>query len=167
MAVMVLSLSACSQNNAQTVYSNSVDVPLLGWTSADTLFYNITVTEPATIKSPIAIRHDYQMNVDIRCSSSYPLSSIDYHLLLQKMDTTGGYNRPVANLLRQEITTVVRDTTGTPLGDTWGSLITLQTTRPDLSVRFDSAGLYRILLIPELGELREVPGIASVCISLK
>lgn len=169
MAAMVLTLtglSGCNQNNALTAYNNSVDVPLMGWTSADTLFYHITVTDPATIKTPIAISRDYQLNIGFRYSSAYPLSCVAYHLLLQKTDTTGGYEHPTVNLLRQDMTTMVRDSIGTPLGDTWGSLISLETRQPDLTIRFDSAGTYRFLLIPDLGELSALPGVASASIRL-
>ena len=165
MALILINLSACSQSRQHTVYNTSVDVPLDGWASTDTLFYHLTVSDSATIKYPIGLHQDYQLRVSIRYASHFPLLSVPMLLTLQQTDTTGGYERPVRNLMRQQLQPMVRDTLGLPLGNTWGSLISMEEAT-DLTVRFDTSGCYRILLTPQFGYQRSLPGIASIGLQL-
>lgn len=167
MALILINLSACSKNNELTAYDTSVDVPLQGWTSADTLFYSITVTETTTIKNPVAKGHDYHMNLSLRYSSSLPLTHLPFLLTLQQTDTTGGYIHPIRNIMKQELSLPVRDTAGIPLGDNWGSLYTISTPVSSPTIRFDTAGTYRFMIIPAIGDLPELPGVASIGIELR
>lgn len=166
MALILINLSACSKNDELTVYDTSVDVPLQGWTSADTLFYSITVTETTTIKNPVAKGHDYHMNLSLRYSSSLPLTHLPFLLTLQQTDTTGGYIHPIRNIMKQEFSLPVRDTAGIPLGDNWGSLYTISTPISSPTIRFDTAGTYRFMIIPNLGDQKSLPGVASIGIFL-
>lgn len=167
MALILTSLNACSQNEGLTVYNKSVDVHLEGWAPTDTLFYNITVTEPASIKYPIVTQRDYRMNMSVRFSTSLKLTHLPFLLTLQQTDTIGGYEHPIRNIFRQELSLEVRDTTGIPLGESWGSLYSVETTSPSPTIRFDTAGTYRLMIIPTIGNLKSLPGVASIGIQLE
>lgn len=168
MALIQINLSACSsQNDARTVYDTSVDVPLQGWTSTDTLFYSIVITDPTTIKKPVAVDHDYQMNISLRYSTSLRLTHLPFQLTLQQTDTLGGYEHPIRNIFRQDLSLEVRDADGVPLGDSWGSLYSIETPISSPTIRFDSTGTYRFMILPTLGDLKSLPGVASIGIQLK
>ncbi len=168
MAIALTGLSACSSPNEPhtAVYDYSVDVPQSGWTSADTLFYDLLLTQPATIKNPIVPRRTYQLSMSVRFDASFPFTALPLQLLVQQTDTMGGYLHPVRNLLRRDLAPQLRDSLGQPIGHTWGSLITQSIPLPDLTLRFDSAGTYRLLITPQTGSHRSIPGIASVGVRL-
>lgn len=167
MALIQISLSACSQNDARTVYDTSVDVPLQGWTSTDTLFYSIVITDSPSIKYPIATHQDYQMNISIRYAATFGLTHVPFQLTLQQTDTLGGYEHPIRNIFRQDLSLEVRDAEGVPLGDNWGSLYTISTPISSPTIRFDSAGTYRFMILPNLGDQKSLPGVASIGIEMR
>lgn len=166
MLLILTSISACSRNESQTVYDSSVDVHLNGWVSTDTLFYNIVVTDPPSIKNPIVVGQHYQLSISLRYSADFPLTQVPFLLQMQQTDTVGGYTRPVRNIFRELLSPAVRDSMGLPLGDTWGSLISRQEQQTGLQVHFDTAGTYRFLIIPELGDQPSLPGLASIGLRL-
>lgn len=167
-ATALTSLSSCSSPNEPhtAVYDYSVDVLQSGWTSADTLFYDLQLTDPATIKNPIVPRRTYQLSMSVRFDATFPFTTLPMHMLVQQTDTAGGYLHPIRNLLRRDLAPLMRDSIGQPIGHSWGSLVTQTIPLPDLTLRFDSAGTYRILITPHTGSHRSIPGIASVGVRL-
>lgn len=169
MAIMTLilaSTSACNSNEPQTVYDNSVDVHLSGWASTDTLFYDIVVTDPPSIKNPIVVGKVYQLSISLRHTAEFPLNQVPFLLQMQQTDTIGGYVHPTRNILKEHFSPYVRDSIGLPLGDTWGSLIARQEHKTGVHIHFDTTGTYRFLIIPEIGDLPSLPGLASIGLRL-
>ncbi len=160
--------NACSvkEEGTDPVYNKIVNVPLLGWKQNDTLFYPVHVTEPTTIRTPIVKGHPYQMGYSIRMSSEYHFTRVPMQLIIQQTDTAGGHEFIVRNILRQNIAPAVRDTLGQPLGPTWGSLIDYQNYIDGITVRFDSVGTYRMMLIPETQGLSSFIGLSAIGITL-
>lgn len=167
MGIILTSQTACRPSEVNAVFDNSVDVRLDGWASTDTLFYPFAVTDPATVTTPVLLHHPYRMKLSVRHSSDYPLLNVPFLLLLQQTDTSGGYLHPIKNLLHLDLAPEVRDTTGMPQGTCWGSLYTTESTVPGHTFRFDSAGFYRFLVIPQIGSQQKIPGIASIGIRLE
>lgn len=164
---ILTSLSACNlSDSGRTVYDISVDVPLSGWASTDTLFYSVCVDDVASLRHPIERGVDYQLSVSVRHVSRYPFMSIPFTLIQQQTDTTQGFEHPVRNILHQSVAPVIRDSLGHQLGASWGSFITVNVPVPDVSIRFDSAGTYRFLVIPDLGTLTSVTGLSALGLRL-
>jgi len=160
--------SACqsSEDGTEPVYSEVVNVPLLGWDANDTLFYPVHVTNPTTIRTPIVQGLTYQVGYNIRMSADYRFTRVPMQFIIQQTDTSGGHEYIVRNVLRQNIAPAVRDTLGHPLGPTWGSLIDYENYIESLTIRFDSLGTYRMMLIPETQGLSSFTGISAIGISL-
>lgn len=100
-------------------------------------------------------------------TSDYPFTTVPMTLIIQQTDTTAqGGERVKRNFLRQHIEPAVRTPEGRPLGSSWGSLIQHEVQLDSLSLRFDSAGHYRMLLIPAIQGEVTLRGITSVGLSL-
>lgn len=158
------SLTACSSSQEPTPdYNTVVDIPILGWSASDTLFFPIQVTSPATIRTPLQVGLPYHVNYSIRMTAGFELDRVPMHLILQQTDTAeGGHTRIIRNVLRQDIAPAVRDSLGKPLGNTWGSLIDYESPLNEVSLKFDSAGTYRLMLIPETGSLNSFSGLSAM-----
>lgn len=172
MAVLLISLTACSNPSNQLLstdadYNTTCDVNITGWGETDSLIFPLVVTTPATIRTPIQLERNYRLCYGIRITSQYPYTTVPMQLSLQQTDTqTDGQEHVIRNLVRTDIHPAVRDSLGKPLGSTWGSLIDYEALIPDLSLRFDSAGTYRIILTPHTDGAAPLKGISSVGISL-
>lgn len=166
--VAAISLTACSTPNSdhesQTVDYNTVcDVDIDGWHEADSLIFPVLLTTPATLRQPLQVGLPYNLRYSIRITPRYPYTTVPMQLTLQQTDTVaGGHLHVVRNILRQEVNPAVRDTLGRPLGGTWGSLIDYEAPLPDISLRFDTAGTYRLILTPLTAGNTPLSGIASV-----
>lgn len=165
----MLSLSACAPSSPEPTagevhYSLSADVDLHGWAATDTLFYPIAVCEPRDVRTPLVPQHTYRSACCIRTDASCRLTHIPMQLVLQQVDDQGAVLR---NVLRTEIAPQVRDDRGYMLGESWGSLYQYECDLPDLTLRFDSLGTYRLLLNPAIGSQAALEGIASIGLSLK
>lgn len=167
--LLMLSLNACSNESGDKSlgFDFSVDVPSRGWTAQDTLFYPIHITEQPEVRTPLLRDVDYDVFASIRMSSAYKFCNVPMTMLLQQTDTTGGMTHVVRNLLRQEISPIVRNDEGRELGANWGSLTQHEVQLDSISMRFDSIGTYRILLIPTTQEINALDGIFSVGLSLR
>lgn len=168
MAVAALMVSACQNNTDGTEpdYNVVIDVPMLGWKVADTLFFPIQITSPSTIRTPLLQGIPYQLGYSIRMSADYRYARVPMHLIIQQTDTTGGHEHIVRNVLRQHIAPAVRDTLGHPLGPSWGSLIDYDNYINDLTIRFDSVGSYRIMLIPDTRDASGFVGLSAIGLTL-
>lgn len=168
--IITINLSACSSqsNDAHTVvYNTSVDVPLHHWTSADTLFFPLTVTEEPNLKLPICTNKDYHLRLSFRHAIDFPLTAIPSLFCMQQTDTVQGQSRVTRRVFQQTISPKVRDEKGQPLGTGWGSLYEYQQDMPEITVRFDQPGNYRFLFIPSFrGVTDGISGMASVGIEL-
>lgn len=173
MVVAAISLTACSSPNPDVAspigFNSSCDVDLKGWNPTDSLVFPILVTNPPTLRNPIHAGQCYSMLCNIRIAPEYPYTTVPMHLIVQQTDTlSGGHQHVVRNLLRQEINPAVRDSLGHPLGATWGSLIDYEAPLSgDISLKFDSAGTYRMILIPLTPDQSSLSGISSVGLTLK
>lgn len=160
--------SACNvrSDGTEPVYYEVVNVPLLGWTPNDTLFFPVHVTNPTTIRTPIEQGRPYQMGYSIRMSADYHFTRVPMQFIIQQTDTIEGHEYIVRNILRQNIAPAVRDTLGKPLGPTWGSLIDYDNYIDGITIRFDSVGTYRMMLIPETQGLSSFIGLSAIGITL-
>lgn len=149
------------------VYNTSVDVPLFHWTSADTLFYPISVAEESNIKHPIRTSTDYHVRLSVRHSSRFPLTHLPALICLQQTDTVLGHYILAKRLMQKPISPQIRNDQGQPLGSGWGSLYEYQQMLPDISVRFSKPGTYRLLIIPRFDGAEDgIDGMASVGLEL-
>lgn len=170
--VMASSLTACSSLSSEASgrephYNTVNDVPILGWTETDTLLYPVLLTTPPTLRTPLVSGRSYDVYCSVRMTPGYAYQNVPMQLIVQQTDTVGtGYEHVVYNMLRQDIDVLVRDSLSRPLGTTWGSLIDYEARVPNLTLRFDSAGTYRMMLIPHLDRQTPLQGIASVGIAL-
>ena len=164
----MLAASACQSSAEPTdpAYSAVADVPLLGWKAADTLFFPVVITSPVTIRTPLVQGQPYLMGYTIRMSARYPLTRVPMQFVIQQTDTTGGHEHIVRNVLREHIAPAVRDTLGRPLGPSWGSLIDYDGFIDGLTIRFDSLGTYRMMLIPDTKDANGFPGLSAIGITL-
>lgn len=168
MAVVALMVSACQSNTDATEpdYNLVIDVPMFGWKVADTLFFPIQITSPSTIRTPILQGMPYQLGYSIRMSADYRFTRVPMQLIVQQTDTTGGHEHIVRNVLRQHIAPAVRDTLGHPLGPSWGSLIDYDNYINNLTIRFDSVGTYRMILIPDTRDVSGLVGLSAIGLTL-
>lgn len=168
--VALTSLSACSlpthDSGSVTDYNHVADVTLSGWTESDTLFFPIEVTNPTHIRTPLQIGTTYRLGCSIRMASSYALNDVPMLLVVQQTDTVSGHTRIVRNLMREEIAPQVRDAEGRPMGNTWGSLIDYESRLDQLTIRFDTAGTYRMLLTPRTGPTSSFSGLSAIGLQL-
>lgn len=166
--IATISLSACQSNNSHAVvYNTSVDVPLYHWTSADTLFYPLAIAEEPNAKQPIQLNKDYHVRLNLRHNLDFPLTSIPANFCLQQTDTVQGQTRISRRIMLTRIEPKVRDDRGLPLGDGWGSLYEYQQPLDNLTIRFDKAGTYRFIIIPDFrGAADGLNGMASIGIEL-
>lgn len=168
--ITTISLSACSNqnNDAHTVvYNTSVDVPLFHWTSTDTLFFPLVVTDEPNLKLPIRTNQEYHLRLSFRHAIDYPLTEIPSLLCLQQTDTVQGQNRVSRRIFQQNISPKLRDEKGQPLGTGWGSLYEYQQDATNITVKFDQPGSYRFLFIPSFHGITDgINGMASVGIEL-
>ena len=150
-------------------YDYAVDVPASGWTSQDTLFFPFILTEEPQVRTPLAVGHTYHTDYHVRTTSDFSLTNIPVTIILQQVDTlaTGQTSHVVRNLLRREASLSVRDDEGRSLGETWGSLYQYEAAIDSLTLRFDAAGYYRMLLIPATADAANFAGIQSIGIALK
>lgn len=165
----MVSLSACSSNDAgpRTDYDKALNVPIMGWAGGDTLLYTLHVTQPATLQHPLQVGIPYHMRCSIRMTSGFGLTHVPLQLSVQQTDTVaGGHTHVVRNLLRCDVAPQVRDSLGRPLGATWGSLITHEQMLDDISLRFDSAGTYRIIVTPQAEGAQSFYGLSAIGLSL-
>lgn len=166
--VAAISLTACSNHSSddaspETDYNTVCDVDINGWNENDSLIYPIIVTSPASIRYPLQVGLPYTMRYGIRITTRYPYTSVPMMLVVQQTDTVeGGHEHVVRNILRQEINPAVRDSLGHPLGGSWGSFIDYEAPLPDIALRFDTVGTYRMMLTPLTGNGAQLQGIASV-----
>ncbi len=168
LTLTIIMASACKGNEDGTepIYCRVVNVPLREWSASDTLFFPVQVTYPTTLRTPIVQGLTYQVRYNIRMSANYKFTRVPMQFIVQQTDTTGGHEHIVRNVLRQNIAPAVRDTLGHPLGPSWGSLIDYENVIDGLTLRFDSLGTYRMMLIPETKGLSGFDGISAVGISL-
>lgn len=169
-ALLAINFLSCNTNGGQTAkvsYDHSVDVPSREWRAQDTLFFPITISDEPEVRTSIIRGTDYPVWCSIRMTSDYPFTTVPMTLIIQQTDTTAqGGERVKRNYLRQHIEPVVRTPEGRPLGSSWGSLIQHEVRLDSLSLRFDSVGHYRMLLIPAVQGEVTLCGIASVGLSL-
>lgn len=168
MAMTMLSLTACAPSSPEPAagevhYDLSADVDLQGWAATDTLFYPITISAVRDVRTPLVAQHAYRSACCIRTDASCRLTHIPMQLVLQQVDEQGAVLR---NVLRTEIAAPVRDDRGYMLGESWGSLYQYECDLPDLTLRFDSVGTYRLLLNPAIGSQAVIEGVASIGVSL-
>lgn len=179
LGLLTLSLSSCTQrqdaSTHPTDYDYSCDVPLSGWRSQDTLFYPITVCDAPERRHPLLLGTTYDVWCSVRMAASYPYDGIPMTLIVQQLKevehhadslTTYTTLEVSRNLLRQDIHTEVRTATGQPIGDTWGSLISCEAPVEDLSLRFDSAGSYRLLILPKTPSGLSLSGLSAIGLTL-
>ncbi|MBO4754593.1 MAG: hypothetical protein J5543_08360 [Bacteroidales bacterium] len=168
MAMAALMMSACQSHEDGTdpAYNVIVDVNMLGWNAGDTLFFPIHVTNPSTIRDPIVQGIPYQVGYSIRMSADYRFTRVPMQLIVQQTDTTGGHEHIVRNVMREHIAPAVRDTLGHPLGPSWGSLIDYDNYIENLIISFDSTGTYRMMLIPDLRNVKSFVGLSAIGITL-
>lgn len=160
---------ACSDTaDSERAYDYAVDVPSTGWTSADTLFYPFTITDPPQVRTPLVAGTSYHATYHVRTAAQFGLTHLPVSIILQQVDTLGAgeTSHVVRNVLRHETSLPVRDEQGRPLGDSWGSLYQYEAPIDSLTLRFDAAGYYRMLLIPSTGNTAAFTGIHSIGISL-
>lgn len=168
-----LNLTSCvseADQEAQTVYDHSCDVSTHGWTSQDTLFYPVLITEMPELRTPIKYGRQCDLWCNIRTEADFPYTNIPMTLIVQQTDTTGsgnGTSHVIRNLLRHDLTLTVCNEDGRHLGDSWGSLVQLETKLDGLTVCFDTTGTYRMLLIPNLHNKVSLPGITSIGLTLR
>lgn len=169
---LTVSLSACTSSPTDaelTDYDLSVDVPCQRWTSTDTLFFPIDVTDAPLHRTPLLREASYRVRCNIRISADCKLTNVPMNLLLQQTDTLGSPDRlpqVTRNLLRSVVCPAVRNADGRELGSTWGSLIQHEVPIDSLTMKFDSAGTYRILLIPAIEGPQGIEGVHSVGLAL-
>lgn len=174
MAVAMLSLAACSHPDPHALtadeadYSAVCDVALKGWGTADSLIFAVQVTPEPTLRTPLHVGRDYDVYYSVRIAPQYRFTTVPMQFIVQQLDTLqGGHQHVVHNLLRQVVNPAVRDSLGRPLGPTWGSFIDYEAPLPeDVTVRFDSAGTYRMVLTPLLPDQTVLRHVASVGLSL-
>jgi hypothetical protein len=106
------------------------------------------------------------MGYSIRMSADYHFTRVPMQFIIQQTDTIEGHEYIVRNILRQNIAPAVRDTLGKPLGPTWGSLIDYDNYIDGITIRFDSVGTYRMMLIPETQGLSSFIGLSAIGITL-
>ena len=174
--LLMAGLTACSSDEGDATeeasigYDHSADVPMLGWSFSDTLFFPLTVLAEPELRSPIVIGADYSLWCSVRHDASYSYQQLPLTFVVQQTDTTGtlnGTSRVVRNMLRRQMTLPIRRPDGHPLGTSWGSLIQYETEADSLTLRFDSAGTYRMLLIPDVPASQPLKGVASVGLTLR
>ena len=136
--------TACDE---QTVYHSFQSLPTEGWQRNDTLFFNVSVADSATL---------YNVSVEVRNRNNYPYQNLP--LLIY-------YDSPeVPNIKRDTLELRLADNAGIWLGDGWGGLY--QSTLPAGFVRIGKAGEYRFKIIHLLPD-EVLPGINDVGIKLK
>ena len=167
-AATTMMLNACQNNEDGTdpAYDKVIDVPILGWKAADTLFFPLQITDPTTIRTPILQGIPYTMGYSVRMSADFHYTRVPMQLIIQQTDTTGGCEHIVRNVLRRHIAPAVRDTLGRPLGPSWGSLIDYDGFIDDISIQFDSLGSYRMMLIPDTKDIHGFTGLSAIGLSL-
>ena len=126
--------TACDE---QTVYHSFQSLPTEGWQRNDTLFFNVSVADSATL---------YNVSVEVRNRNNYP------------------YSPEVPNIKRDTLELRLADNAGIWLGDGWGGLY--QSTLPAGFIRIGKAGEYRFKIIHLLPD-EVLPGINDVGIKLK
>lgn len=167
--VALASLTACSSEllSPSADYDTVVDVNMLAWASNDTLFFPVEVPETPSAQNLLKHDHTYRLRCSVRMSADYRLESLPMQLIVQQTDTlSSGHSHVVRNLLRENVSTRVRDKQGMVLGDTWGSLTTHEEMLQDVTLRFDSVGSYRMLLVPRTNGLAAFKGISAIGLSL-
>lgn len=176
LALCIIGLCACTSSDKDADdgtlvgYDHSADVSLMGWSVYDTLCFPLEVAPQPEHRSPIALATDYDLWCNVRHDASYPYQQLPLTFVVQLTDTTGSTNgtpRVVRNVLRSSLVLPLRQADGRPLGTTWGSLIQHEVVADSVTVRFDSAGMYRMLLIPDAPAGQPLKGVASVGISLR
>lgn len=136
--------TACDE---QTVYHSFQSLPTEGWQRNDTLFFNVSVVDSATL---------YNVSVEVRNRNNYPYQNLP--LLIY-------YDSPeVPNIKRDTLELRLADNAGIWLGDGWGGLY--QSTLPAGFIRIGKAGEYRFKIIHLLPD-EVLPGINDVGIKLK
>ena len=136
--------TACDE---QTVYHSFQSLPTEGWQRNDTLFFNVSVADSATL---------YNVSVEVRNRNNYPYQNLP--LLIY-------YDSPeVPNIKRDTLELRLADNAGIWLGDGWGGLY--QSTLPAGFIRIGKAGEYRFKIIHLLPD-EVLPGINDVGIKLK
>ena len=136
--------TACDE---QTVYHSFQSLPTEGWQRNDTVFFNVSVADSATL---------YNVSVEVRNRNNYPYQNLP--LLIY-------YDSPEAlNIKRDTLELRLADNAGIWLGDGWGGLY--QSTLPAGFVRIGKAGEYRFKIIHLLPD-EVLPGINDVGIKLK
>lgn len=179
--LLTLSLGSCipvSDASSPAIdYDYSCDVPLSGWRSQDTLFYPISVLTAPERRHPLRLGTDYDVWCSVRMTSSYPYGDVPMTLVVQQMEevthpvdslTTRTTIEVLRNILRHDLTAQVRLDTGEPLGGSWGSLITYDAPVHDhLSLRFDTTGTYRLLIIPKVPSGVSLTGLSAIGLTLR
>ena len=166
---LLASLTACSSDGPYTAadYDTVIDVPVLSWMPTDTLLYPIVISSEATRYNPLRQGATYRLRCSVRMTAGFELTQVPMQFIVQQTDTAeGGHLRVLRNVCRHDIAPHVRDKRGQPLGSTWGSLICHEEVLPDVSLRFDSVGTYRMMLIPETSGLASFRGISAIGLSL-
>lgn len=151
----VFVLSSC---DGETVSCKSVDVPLDGWASEDTLYMEYHVTESPNPHSWIERERNYALELSARYSGQYPYTEIPVTVGLLRADSLGYYQLQ-DSLLQVRFVTV--DEEGRRVGDYWGSLYAVDWGGTHI-VRFPEAGDYRIALAPDTF----LVGVASITATL-
>ena len=168
-ALLTLELASCADaSEADTDYDVVTDVPVMGWTEADTLCFAVQVAESVR-HTPVPLRGiDYRLRCSVRIQPDYAFAEVPMLLIVQQTDTAGlgQGTRVVRNLMRRNISVRVRDAAGHPLGPTWGSMAQHEEMIDSLTLRFDTTGSYRLLLLPRAYNHTSLPGITAIGISL-
>lgn len=136
--------TACDE---QTVYHSFQSLPTEGWQRNDTLFFNVSVADSATL---------YNVSVEVRNRNNYPYQNLPLLIYYDSPETQ--------NIKRDTLELRLADNAGIWLGDGWGGLY--QSTLPAGFIRIGKAGDYRFKIIHLLPD-EVLPGINDVGIKLK
>lgn len=145
--ILLFAASLCMACDKQTVYHTFQSLPTEGWQRKDTLFFNVTIPDSATL---------YNISVEIRNRNNYPYQNLP--LLIY-------YDSPEAqNIKRDTLEMELADSDGIWLGDGWGGLY--QSTLHAGLIHIGKAGEYRFKIMHLLPD-EVLPGINDVGIKLK
>lgn len=145
--ILLFAASLCMACDEQTVYHTFQSLPTEGWQRKDTLFFDITIPDSATL---------YNISVEVRNRNNYPYQNLP--LLIY-------YDSPEAqNIKKDTLEMKLADSAGIWLGDGWGGLY--QSTLRAGLIRIGKAGEYRFKITHLLPD-EVLPGINDVGIRLK
>lgn len=143
--ILLFIASLCTACDEQTVYHAFQSLPAEGWQQKDTLFFNVTVPDSATL---------YDVSVEVRNRNNYPYQNLP--LLIY-------YDSPEArNIRRDTLELRLADKAGIWQGDGWGLY---QSAFPAGLIRIGKAGEYRFKITYLLPD-EVLPGVNDIGIKL-